>query len=164
MHMLRRLRRLRRAKTMVKQYSMNSFGAHFCEVAVDADLGVTRVRRFLSVMNCGRIINPKLAKSQYIGAMTMGIGMALMEGNALDPRNGKWMQADLADYHVPVYADTHAMDVIWLEEPDFIANPLGSKGLGEMGLVGTAAAIANAIFNATGKRVRNLPITPEKLL
>ena len=152
------------SKAMLKQYSMNSFGAHFCEVAVDADLGVTRIRRFLSVMNCGRIVNPKLAKSQYIGAMTMGIGMAMMEGNALDPRNGKWIQADLADYHVPVYADTHAMDVIWLEEPDFIANPLGSKGLGEMGLVGTAAAIANAIFNATGKRVRDLPITPDKLL
>ena len=151
-------------KAMMKQYSMNSFGAHFCEVAVDADLGVTRIRRFLSVMNCGRIINPKLAKSQYIGAVTMGIGMAMMEGNALDPRNGKWIQADLADYHVPVYADTHGMDVIWLEEPDLIANPLGSKGLGEMGLVGTAAAIANAIFNATGKRVRDLPITPDKLL
>ena len=151
-------------KDLLKQYSMNSFGAHFCEVAVDADLGVTRVRRFLSVMNCGRIVNPKLAKSQYIGAMTMGIGMALMEGNSLDPRNGKWMQADLADYHVPVYADTHKMDVIWLEEPDYLANPLGSKGIGEMGLVGTAAAIANAIFNATGTRVRDLPITPDKLL
>ncbi len=152
------------SKAMVKQYSMNSFGAHFCEVAVDADLGVTRIRRFLSVMNCGRIVNPKLAKSQYIGAVTMGIGMAMMEGNALDPRNGKWIQADLADYHVPVYADTHDMDVLWLEEPDLIANPLGSKGLGEMGLVGTAAAIANAIFNATGKRIRDLPITPDKLL
>ena len=82
----------------------------------------------------------------------MGIGMALMESNELDARNGKWMNADLADYHVPVYADTHRMDVIWLDEPDLIANPLGSKGIGEMGLVGTAAAIANAIFNATGKR------------
>ncbi len=152
------------SKETMKQYSMNSYGAHFCEVAVDADLGVTQVRRFLSVMNCGRIINPKLARSQYIGAVTMGIGMAMMEGNALDPRNGKWIQADLADYHVPVYADTHQMDVIWLEEPDLIANPLGLKGIGEMGLVGGAAAIANAIFNATGKRVRDLPITPDKLL
>lgn len=151
-------------KARLKEYSMNSFGAHFCEVAVDADLGVTSIRRFLSVMNCGRIINPKLAKSQYIGAMTMGIGMAMMEGNAHDPRIGNWIQADLADYHVPVYADTHSMEVIWLEEPDFIANPLGAKGIGEMGLVGTAAAIANAIFNATGKRVRDLPITPDKLL
>ena len=152
------------SKDKLKQYSMNSFGAHFCEVAVDADLGVTQIRRFLSVMNCGRIMNPKLARSQYIGAMTMGIGMAMMEGNSLDPRNGKWIQSDLADYHVPVYADTHGMEVIWLEEPDLIANPLGLKGLGEMGLVGTAAAIANAIFNATGKRVRDLPITPDKLL
>ncbi len=151
-------------KEMVKAFSMNSYGAHFCEVAVDADTGVTQVRRFLSAINCGRIINPKLAKSQYIGAVTMGIGMALMEGNELDPRNGMWINAELADYHVPVYADTHGMEVIWLEEPDLIANPLGAKGIGEMGLVGTAAAIANAIFNATGKRVRDLPITPDKLL
>ena len=151
-------------KAKAKQYSMNSFGAHFCEVAVDADTGVTEVRRFVSAINCGRIINPKLANSQYIGAVTMGIGMALMEGNELDPRTGMWINAELADYHVPVYADTHAMEVIWLEEPDLIANPLGSKGIGEMGLVGTAAAIANAIFNATGKRVRDLPITPDKLL
>ncbi len=151
-------------KAKAKQYSMNSFGAHFCEVAVDADTGVTQVRRFVSAINCGRIINPKLANSQYIGAVTMGIGMAMMEGNELDPRTGMWINAELADYHVPVYADTHAMEVIWLEEPDLIANPLGSKGIGEMGLVGTAAAIANAIFNATGKRVRDLPITPDKLL
>ena len=151
-------------KNKVKKFAMNSYGAHFCEVAVDADTGVTQVRRFLSAINCGRIINPMLAKSQYIGAVTMGIGMALMEGNELDPRNGMWINAELADYHVPVYADTHRMEVIWIDEPDMIANPLGAKGLGEMGLVGTAAAIANAIFNATGKRVRNLPITPDKLL
>ena len=151
-------------KAKAKKFSMNSFGAHFCEVAVDADTGQVQVRRFLSAINCGRIINPKLATSQYIGAVTMGIGMALMEGNALDPRYGMWMNAELADYHVPVYADIHSKKVIWLEEPDLIANPLGSKGLGEMGLVGTAAAIANAIFNATGKRVRDLPITPDKLL
>ncbi len=151
-------------KKKAKEYSMNSYGAHFCEVAVDADTGVTQVRRFVSALNCGRIINPMLAKSQYIGAVTMGIGMALMEGNELDPRHGMWINAELADYHVPVYADTHHMEVVWLEEPDLIANPLGSKGIGEMGLVGTAAAIANAIFNATGKRVRDLPITPDKLL
>ena len=151
-------------KTMAKTFAMNSYGAHFCEVAVDADTGVTQVRRFLSAIDCGRIINPLLAKSQYIGAVTMGIGMALMEGNELDPRNGMWMNAELADYHVPVYADTHSMEVLWLDEPDFVANPLGAKGLGEMGLVGTAAAISNAIFNATGKRVRDLPITPDKLL
>ncbi len=151
-------------KEKAKKFAMNSFGAHFCEVAVDADTGVTQVRRFLSAINCGRIINPKLATSQYIGAVTMGIGMALMEGNELDPQSGMWMNAELADYHVPVYADTHGMEVIWIDEPDLIANPLGAKGLGEMGLVGTAAAIANAIFNATGKRVRDLPITPDKLL
>ncbi len=151
-------------KAKAKKFAMNTFGAHFCEVAVDAETGVVQVRRFLSVLNCGRIINPKLAKSQYIGAVTMGIGMALMESNELDPRNGMWINAELADYHVPVYADTHSMEVIWLEEPDLIANPLGSKGIGEMGLVGTAAAIANAVFNATGKRVRDLPVTPDKLL
>ncbi len=151
-------------KEKAKRFAMDSYGAHFCEVAVDADTGMTQVRRFLSAINVGRIINPKLAKSQYIGAVTMGIGMTLMEGNQLDPRNGMWINAELADYHVPVYADAHSMEVIWLEEPDLIANPLGAKGLGEMGLVGTAAAIANAIFNATGKRVRDLPITPDKLL
>ncbi len=151
-------------KKKAKEFAMNSYGAHFCEVSVDMDTGVTQVRRFLSALNCGRIINPKLATSQYIGAVTMGIGMALMEGNELDSRNGMWINAELADYHVPVYADTHSMEVIWLDEPDLIANPLGAKGLGEMGLVGTAAAIANAIFNATGKRVRDLPITPDKLL
>lgn len=151
-------------KAKAKKFSMNSFGAHFCEVAVDADTGVTQVRRFVSAINVGRILNPRLATSQYIGAVTMGIGMALMEGNELDPRTGMWMKAELADYHVPVYADTHGMEVVWLEEPDLVANPLGAKGLGEMGLVGTAAAIANAIFNATGKRVRDLPITPDKLL
>ena len=151
-------------KEKVKRYAMDSYGAHFCEIAVDADTGVSQVRRFESVLNCGRIINPILARSQYIGAVTMGIGMALMEGNELDPRNGMWVNAELADYHVPVYADTHAMNVTFLDEPDMIANPLGAKGLGEMGLVGAAAAISNAIFNATGKRVRDLPITPDKLL
>ncbi len=147
-----------------KRYAMDSYAAHFCEVAVDAAIGTVTVRRFTSVYNCGRIINPKLARSQFIGSIVWGIGMALMEYNLLDARNGKWINADLNDYHVPTFADTTRIEALWLDEPDEIANPLGAKGVGEIGIVGAAAAIANAVFNATGKRIRELPITPDKLL
>lgn len=147
-----------------KKYAMDSYGAHFCEVAVDKDTGVTEVRRFTSVYNCGRIINPKLAHSQFIGGVIWGIGMTLTEGNLLDTRNGKWMNADLGDYHLPTFADTHKIEALWIDEPDEIVNPLGAKGVGEIGITGAAAAIANAVFNATGKRIRELPITPDKLL
>jgi xanthine dehydrogenase YagR molybdenum-binding subunit len=146
------------------RFAMDSYGAHFCEVAVDADTGEVRVRRHLGVFNCGRIINPKLARSQFIGAITMGIGMALMEENTLDARNGFWIRPDLADYHVPAAADIRGIEVTWLDDPDEHVNPLGAKGLGEIGNVGAAAAVANAVFNATGKRIRALPITPGKLL
>ncbi len=147
-----------------KKYAMDSYGALFCEVAVDADTWQTSVRRFTGVFNCGRIINPKLARSQFIGGITFGIGMALMEQNILDARNGKWINADLADYHVPTNADVHQIETFTIDEPDAIVNPLGAKGVGEIGIVGAAAAVANAIFNATGKRIRDLPITPDKLL
>ncbi len=120
-------------------------------------------RRFVGVYNCGQILNPKLARSQFLGGIIFGIEMALMEQNILDNRNGKWIHDDLADYHVPTNADVNKIEVSWIDEPDKIVNPLGAKGVGEIGIVG-AAAIANAVFNATGKRVRNLPITVDKLL
>ena len=145
-----------------KKYAMDSYGALFCEVAVDADTMEIAVRRFTGVFNCGKILNPKLARSQFIGAITFGIGMALMEQNILDERNGKWIHADLNDYHVPVNADIRQIDVSWIDEPDMIVNPLGAKGVGEIGIVGAAAAIVNAVFNATGVRVRNLPLTADK--
>jgi xanthine dehydrogenase YagR molybdenum-binding subunit len=147
-----------------KKYALDSCGAQFAEVAVDADTGKVEVRRFTGVYNCGRIINPKLARSQFVGGIIWGIGMALMEHNLLDTRNGKWMNADLNDYHVPTFADMSQIEALWIDEPDEIANPLGAKGVGEIGIVGAAAAIANAVFNATGKRIRELPITADKLL
>ncbi len=147
-----------------KKYAMDSYGALFCEVAVDAAALQITVRRFSGVFNCGRILNPKLARSQFIGGITFGIGMALMEQNVLDDRNGKWIYDNLAEYHVPTNADVNNIEVSWIEEPDRIVNPLGAKGVGEIGIVGAAAAIANAVFNATGRRVRDLPLTVDKLL
>ena len=147
-----------------KRFAMDSYAAHFCEVAVDELTLETRVRRFVSVFNCGRIINPKLASSQFKGAIVMGLGMALMEQNHLDLRLGKWMHRDLAEYHVPTAADTPEIQVAWLDDADENANALGVRGAGEIGIVGAAAAVANAVFNATGKRIRTLPITADKLL
>jgi xanthine dehydrogenase YagR molybdenum-binding subunit len=148
-----------------RQFSMHAFGAVFAEVAVDPDLGETRVRRIVGAYGAGRIINPKLARSQSIGGMIGGIGMALMEHSVVDARNGRVPNANLAEYAVPVHADTPpVMDVIYVEEHDPYVNPLGVKGLGELASVGVAPAIANAVYHATGVRVRDLPITPDKLL
>jgi xanthine dehydrogenase YagR molybdenum-binding subunit len=148
-----------------KRFSMHAFGAVFVEVAVDPDLGETRVRRMVGAYGAGRVVNPKIARSQCIGGMIGGIGMALMEHSVVDPRNGRVTNANLAEYAVPVHADAPpVMDVIFVDEHDPHVNPLGVKGLGEIALVGVAPAIANAIFHATGKRVRELPITPDKLL
>jgi xanthine dehydrogenase YagR molybdenum-binding subunit len=127
-------------------------------------MGVVRVARVASAVAAGRILNPKLAASQILGAVVGGIGMALHEETATDHRFGRFMTHNLADYHVPAHADVHAIDVIFVEEKDDEINPLGVKGVGEIGIVGTAAAIANAIFHATGKRVRDLPITIDKLI
>lgn len=147
------------------QYSMHAFGAVFIEVAVDPDLAETRVRRIVGAYGAGRIVNPKTARSQCIGGMIGGIGMALMEHSVVDPRNGRVTNANLAEYAVPVHADCPAlMDVIFVDEQDPHVNPLGVKGLGEIAIVGVASAIANAVFHATGKRIRELPITPDKLL
>jgi xanthine dehydrogenase YagR molybdenum-binding subunit len=147
-----------------KAYSQHSYGAHFAEVAVDCDTGEIRMRRMLAVMGAGRILNPKTARSQIIGGMTWGIGAALMEQTVLDRRYGHFVNHDLAEYHVPVNGDVPEMDVVFLEEHDDKANPLGAKGLGELGVCGAGAAVANAIYNATGVRVREFPITLDKLL
>jgi xanthine dehydrogenase YagR molybdenum-binding subunit len=133
-------------------------------VKVDQDLGVIRVTRVVSAVAAGRILNPKTARSQIMGAIIWGIGMALEEESVMDQNFGRFINHNLAEYHVPVNADVHQIDVIFVEENDSIVNPLGVKGLGEIGIVGVAAAIANAVFHATGKRVRDLPITLDKLL
>jgi xanthine dehydrogenase YagR molybdenum-binding subunit len=148
-----------------QRYSMHAFGAVFVEVAVDPDLGETRVRRIVGAYGAGRIVNPKTTRSQCIGGMIGGIGMALMEHSVVDARNGRVPNANFAEYAVPVHADAPPlMDVIFVDEHDPHVNPLGVKGVGEIAMVGVAPAITNAIFHATGKRIRELPVTPDKML
>jgi xanthine dehydrogenase YagR molybdenum-binding subunit len=147
-----------------KRYRETSFGAHFVEVAVDAATGEARIRRMLAVCAAGRILNPKTARSQIIGAMTMGAGAALMEELVVDQRRGFFVNHDLALYEVPVHADIPHQEVIFLQETDPISSPMKARGLGELGICGIAAAIANAIYNATGIRVRDYPITLDKYL
>ena len=149
---------------MDSAYAHLAHSAVFAEVKIDEELGVIRVTRIVSAVAAGRIINPKLAGSQILGAVVGGIGMALHEETVTDHRFGRFITRNLADYHVPVNADVHAIDVIFVEETDDKINPFGVKGVGEIGIVGTAAAIANAVYHATGKRVRDLPITIDKLL
>jgi xanthine dehydrogenase YagR molybdenum-binding subunit len=141
----------------------NTHSAVFAEVKVDEQLGVIRVTRVVNAVAAGRILNPKTARSQVMGAVVWGIGMALHEETVVDHNFGRIMNHNIADYHVPVNADVHDIQVIFVDEPDSIINPLGVKGLGEIGIVGVAAAIANAVYHATGKRVRDLPITIDKL-
>jgi xanthine dehydrogenase YagR molybdenum-binding subunit len=144
-------------------YACNAHSAIFAEVKVDEQLGVIRVTRVVSAVAAGRILNTKTAHNQIMGSMIWGIGMALHEETLLDHHFGRIMNANYGEYHVPVNADVHDIKVIFVDEPDDIINPLGVKGLGEIGLVGVAAAIANAVYHATGKRVRDLPITLDKL-
>jgi xanthine dehydrogenase YagR molybdenum-binding subunit len=146
------------------RYSMHAFGAVFAEVAVDPDVGTIRMRRAIGVYGAGRIVNPRLAASQCTGGMVGGIGMALMERTVLDPRDGRPVNAHMADYLVPVNLDVPQLEAHFVEEEDPHVNPLGVKGLGEIALVGMAPAIANAVFHATGKRVRDLPIRIEDVL
>ena len=146
------------------KYSHLTHSAVFAEVKIDEEIGVIRVTRVVSAVAAGRILNPKLAGSQILGAVVGGIGMALHEETVTDHRFGRFMTHNLADYHVPVNADVHAIDVIFVDENDDEINPLGVKGVGEIGIVGTAAAIANAVYHATGQRVRDLPITIDKLM
>jgi xanthine dehydrogenase YagR molybdenum-binding subunit len=145
-------------------HARNAHSAIFAEVKVDEELGVIRVTRVVNAVAAGRILNPKTAASQIIGGVVWGIGMALHEETLIDHAFGRIMNANIADYHVPVNADVHDIKVIFVDEPDDIINRLGTKGVGEIGIVGTPAAIANAIYHATGKRVRHLPITLDKLL
>jgi CO/xanthine dehydrogenase Mo-binding subunit len=140
-----------------------AFAAHFAEVRVDEDLGLIRVARLVSVVDGGRILNGKTARSQIIGGAIGGIGMALFEDTITDPATGRIANASLADYLVPVHADIPEIDVTFVGEPDR-GTPIGTKGIGEVGLVGVAAAIANAVHHATGVRVRSLPITLDALL
>ncbi|MHB2242948.1 aldehyde oxidoreductase molybdenum-binding subunit PaoC [Pseudomonas monsensis] len=147
-----------------KQYQQSTFGAHFVEVAVDAATGEARVRRMLAVCAAGRILNPKAARSQVIGAMTMGVGAALMEELAVDKKLGFFVNHDLAGYEVPVHADIPHQEVIFLDETDPLSSPMKAKGVGELGICGVSAAVANAIYNATGARVREYPITLDKIL
>jgi xanthine dehydrogenase YagR molybdenum-binding subunit len=147
-----------------QQFSMHAFGAQFAEVRVNVDTGEVRVPRLLGVFAAGRIINPKTARSQLLGGMTMGLSMALHEASILDPRFGDYVNHDFAEYHIATNADVGTIDVTWIDEEDLHINPMGAKGIGEIGIVGTAAAIANAVYHATSIRVRDLPITLEKLL
>jgi xanthine dehydrogenase YagR molybdenum-binding subunit len=142
---------------------MHSFGAMFCEVRVNAVTGEPRVSRFLGSFDCGRILNAKTAASQLRGGIIMGLGLALTEETQFDERNGRIMNRSLAEYHVPVHMDVPEIEVIWTDIPD-PHSPVGAHGIGELGITGVGAAVANAIYNATGKRVRDLPITLDKIL
>ena len=144
-------------------WSTHSYGAMFCEVGVSAITGEVRVRRFVGSFDCGRILNAKTASSQFRGGIIMGLGLALMEETRFDERSGRVMNPSLSEYHVPVHADVPDIDVIWNDLPDE-HTPAGAHGIGEIGITGTAAAVANAVFNATGKRIRELPITLDKLM
>ncbi|MFD0019687.1 xanthine dehydrogenase family protein molybdopterin-binding subunit [Streptomyces sp. NPDC058382] len=145
-------------------YARHAFGAHFAQVAVDSRTGEVRVRRMLGVFAAGRILNSRTARSQFIGGMTMGLGMALTEGSTMDPVFGDFTESDLASYHVPACADATGIEAHWIDEEDPHLNPMGSKGIGEIGIVGAAAAIGNAVRHATGARLRTLPLTPDRLL
>ena len=147
----------------LQHWSMHSHGAMFRELRVNAVTGETRVSRFLGSFDCGRILNAKTATSQFRGGIIMGLGLALMEATEFDERTGRIMNPSLAEYHVPVQLDVPQIDVIWTDEPDPHA-PMGARGIGEIGITGVGAAVANAVFNATGKRIRDLPITLDKLL
>jgi len=163
-----KLDRIEREATMAfaedPSHARNTHSAVFAEVKVDEQLGVIRVTRIVSAIAAGRILNHKTAASQIMGGAVWGIGMALHEETLIDHAFGRVMNPDVAEYHMPVNADVHDIKVIFVDEPDALVNPLGIKGVGEIGIVGTAAAIANAVYHATGKRVRDLPITLDKLM
>jgi xanthine dehydrogenase YagR molybdenum-binding subunit len=152
------------ASSKMHDYSSYSYSVHFVQVKVNPRTGVVRVTKVASVADSGAIASPKTARSQIIGGAIGGIGMALMEEAVMDHRFGRYVNADLAGYHVPVHADIPQIDAIFVNKPDYVVNPMGVKGMGEIALIGMSAAVANAVFNATGKRIRELPITPDKLI
>jgi xanthine dehydrogenase YagR molybdenum-binding subunit len=143
---------------------MHAFGAVFAEVKIDEALGRLQVSRIHGAYAIGKLLNAKTGHSQLLGGIVGGIGMALFEESLLDTREGRFVNANLADYHVPVNADIGSIDIAFVPEEDLIVNPLGAKGIGEIGITGVAAAIGNALFHATGKRIRELPFTPDKLV
>ncbi|RYY22133.1 MAG: xanthine dehydrogenase family protein molybdopterin-binding subunit, partial [Sphingobacteriaceae bacterium] len=147
-----------------QKYSMYSFSSHFAQVYVHPLTGMIKIKKVVAVVDAGKIVNLKTASSQMIGGAVGGIGMAMTEEAVMDSRFGKLINGNFADYHVPVQADIPQIDAIFIDKPDPIINPIGTKGIGEISLIGVAAAIANAVYNATGKRVRELPITPDKLI
>lgn len=147
-----------------KTHSGKSFCANFVEVRVHPLTGQVRVVKVVSALDVGKVINAKTARSQVLGSVVWGLGMALMEEGQIDHRFGRYVNKDLADYHLPVFADVPDIDVILIDQPDTILDPIGAKGIGEIGMIGFAAAVANAVYHATGKRIRNLPITPDKLM
>lgn len=147
-----------------EKYAFNSFGAHFCKLRVNQWTGEVRLQKITSVMDIGTVVNAKTARSQIIGGIVFGIGMALFEGSILEPANGRFANANFADYLVATNADVPHMDIHFIDKPDTIFNSVGARGIGEIGTTGLPAAIANAVYNATGKRVRDFPIHPEKLL
>ena len=148
----------------MKKYVAYSYNVHFVKVLVHPLTGVVKIDRAVAAADAGKIISPKTAESQVIGGVVGGIGMAMMEEGVIDNRYGRWVNNNFADYHVPVQADVPNIEALFVNKPDFILNPIGAKGMGEIALVGFAAALANAVFNATGKRIRELPITPDKLI
>jgi xanthine dehydrogenase YagR molybdenum-binding subunit len=148
----------------MRKYSSYSYSVHYVKVLVHPVTGVVRVNRVVTVADSGKVISPKTAASQMIGGVVGGIGMALMEEGIIDHRYGKWVNNNFADYHVPVHADVPHIETLFVNKPDPIINPMGAKGMGEIALIGFAAAVANAVYHATGKRIRELPITVEKLM
>ena len=147
-----------------EEFAFQSFGAHFVEVRVNEEIGRVKVSKIVSVFDCGKIMNPKAARSQFIGGVVFGIGAALLEELTFDRKHGQPVNADLAGYLVPVHADVPEIDIGWVDHPDYRFNSMGCRGVGEIGITGVAAAITNAVYHATGVRVRDLPITPDKLI
>ncbi|WP_221270157.1 xanthine dehydrogenase family protein molybdopterin-binding subunit [Tunturibacter empetritectus] len=139
---------------------LQSFGAHFCEVEVDEEIGRATVTRWVATFDCGRVLNPKLARNQIMGGVTFGLGMALLEQLLYDTKTAQL----IGEYYLPTHADRPAFDISFVEFPDNLLNPMGARGIGEIGICGVPAAITNAIFHATGKRLRQLPITIEQLM
>jgi xanthine dehydrogenase YagR molybdenum-binding subunit len=153
-----------KASEELKKYASYSYSVHFVKVLVNPATGVVRIARAVSVCDAGKIISPKTAESQMIGGVVGGIGMALMEEGIIDHRYGRWVNNNFADYHVPVQADVPPIEILFVNKPDLIINPIGAKGIGEVSLIGFASAVANAVYHATGKRIRELPITADKLI